>query len=61
MVATEIHANIVSTLSDRAYIHTPAWLHPLPFLLFFGVCWAQRTHGSAPARLVSVGKSVFLQ
>jgi adenylate cyclase len=46
MVATEIHANIVSTLSDRAYIQTPAWLHPLPFLLLFGVLL-----GTAYARL----------
>jgi adenylate cyclase len=37
MVSTETHANIISTLSDRAYIHTPSWLNPLLLLLLFGV------------------------
>jgi adenylate cyclase len=36
MLGTEIQAHIVATLTDRAYIYTPLWLHPLPWLLLFG-------------------------
>lgn len=46
MGATEIHANIISTLLDRAYIRSPAWLNSLLFLLFVGALL-----GAAYARL----------
>jgi class 3 adenylate cyclase len=36
MPGTEIHANVLATLYDRAYIHTSAWLSPLTLLLAFG-------------------------
>jgi adenylate cyclase len=49
MVSTETYANIVSTFTDRAYIHTPAWLSSLPLLLLFGVLL-----GAAYARLSPV-------
>jgi len=49
MGATEVHANIISTLSDRAFIHTPRWLDPFPLLLLFGALL-----GAAYARLTPV-------
>lgn len=36
MPGTEIHANILATLEDRAFVSTPVWLRPLPLLLGFG-------------------------
>lgn len=36
MAGTEIHANILATLQDRAYITAPAWLNGLPLLLVAG-------------------------
>jgi CHASE2 domain-containing sensor protein len=36
MSGTEIHANILATLHERAFITTPPWLHPLPWLLAVG-------------------------
>jgi adenylate cyclase len=36
MAGPEIHAHIIATLHDRAYITTPIWLTPLPLLLLFG-------------------------
>jgi len=36
MAVTEIHANIISTLVDRAYIRSPPWRSSLPLLLVFG-------------------------
>jgi len=36
MAGTEIHANILATLQDRAFITTPLWLNSLPLLLAFG-------------------------
>jgi class 3 adenylate cyclase/CHASE2 domain-containing sensor protein len=37
MAGVEIHANILATLIDRAYVHTPLALAPLPWLLALGV------------------------
>jgi class 3 adenylate cyclase/CHASE2 domain-containing sensor protein len=36
MSGTEVHAHVLATLHDRAFITTPAWLHPLPWLLLVG-------------------------
>jgi adenylate cyclase len=37
MAGTEIHAHILATLRDRAYITTPWFLAPPPLLVIFGV------------------------
>ncbi|MBI1914997.1 MAG: adenylate/guanylate cyclase domain-containing protein [Planctomycetes bacterium] len=37
MPGVEIHANILATLADRAWIHTPLGLSTLPWLLLLGV------------------------
>src|SRR5207248_2529291 len=37
MPGVEIHANILATLEDRAWIHTPLGLSTLPWLLLLGV------------------------
>lgn len=37
MSGTEVHANILATLADEAYLTTPAWLEPLPVLLVLGL------------------------
>jgi adenylate cyclase len=36
MSGVELQANILATLWDRAYVTTPWWLAPLPWLLVFG-------------------------
>ena len=36
MTGPELHANIVATLHDRAFITTPWWLASLPWCLFLG-------------------------
>jgi adenylate cyclase len=36
MSGPELHANIIATLEDRAFIRTPWWLSPLPLLLIVG-------------------------
>ena len=36
MSGSELHAHILATLDDRAYITTPPWLYPPPLLLAFG-------------------------
>jgi len=36
MAGTEVHAHILATLQDRAFIRTPWWLSPLPLLLVVG-------------------------
>ncbi len=46
MAGPEVQANIVATLSDGAYITTPWWLAPLPWVLFVGAAL-----GAAYARL----------
>lgn len=46
MGTTEVHANVISTLSDSAYIRTPPWLESFPWLLGFGALL-----GAAYARL----------
>jgi CHASE2 domain-containing sensor protein len=42
MSGAELHANIVATLADGAYITTPWWLAPLPWVLALGAAlgWA---------------------
>jgi adenylate cyclase len=42
MAGTELHAHIVATLTDRAFITTPWWLSSLAWLLIFGASlgWA---------------------
>jgi adenylate cyclase len=42
MSGTEVQANILATIGDDAYIHTPWWLGPLPTLLLVGAIlgWA---------------------
>src|SRR6185437_2466953 len=37
MSGSEIHANILATLHDRAFITTPWWLCGFPWLLVLGV------------------------
>jgi adenylate cyclase len=37
MAGTEIHAHILATLHDRAFLTRPLWLHPLPWLLVTGI------------------------
>ena len=37
MSGPEIHAHTLATIHDRAFIHTPVWLSPLPLLLVVGV------------------------
>lgn len=36
MAGTELHAHVAAALSDRAFLTTPAWLHPWPWLLLTG-------------------------
>jgi adenylate cyclase len=36
MSGVEIHAQVIATLADRAFIITPWWLSPLPWLLLIG-------------------------
>jgi adenylate cyclase len=36
MAGSEIHAHVLATLQDRAFIRTPHWLAPLPLVLVFG-------------------------
>ncbi|MFO0844016.1 MAG: adenylate/guanylate cyclase domain-containing protein [Gemmataceae bacterium] len=42
MSGLEYHANVIATLTDRAFVHTPRWLAPLPVLLVTGLAlgWA---------------------
>ncbi len=54
MAGTEIHANVLATIQDRAYIRTPWWLSPLPTLLLLGAVL-----GHAFARL-SLGRGLVL-
>lgn len=37
MSGTEVHAHILATMQDRAFITTPNWLTSLPLLLVFGI------------------------
>jgi adenylate cyclase len=37
MAGVEVHAHILATLHDRAFITTPWWLAPVPLLLIVGV------------------------
>jgi len=46
MAGTEVHAHLLATLQDRAFIRTPWWLAPLPLLLVVGAAL-----GHALARL----------
>jgi CHASE2 domain-containing sensor protein len=57
MAGTEIQANILATLHDRAFIHTPWWLAPLPLLLVFGVVlgWCFARLNLAGGLLLAVG------
>ena len=36
MAGCEIHANIIATMADRAYIRTPSWFGQIPFLVAMG-------------------------
>jgi adenylate cyclase len=54
MAGTEIHANVLATIQDRAYIRTPWWLSSLPTLLLLGAVL-----GHAFARL-SLGRGLLL-
>src|SRR5437764_11613471 len=36
MSGTEVHAHIIATLHDQAFIATPVWLSTLPLLLVLG-------------------------
>jgi adenylate cyclase len=37
MSGPEVHAQVLATLYDRSFLVTPVWLHPLGWLLVFGV------------------------
>src|SRR5262249_33092436 len=37
MSGPELHAHVLATLHDRAFVTTPAWLSPVPVLLACGV------------------------
>lgn len=37
MAGVELHANLLATLHDRAFITTPWWLAPVPLLMIVGV------------------------
>ncbi len=41
MSGPELHANIIATLEDRAFITTPWWLSPLPWFLLTGAALGQ--------------------
>jgi adenylate cyclase len=60
MSGPEIHANILATLEDEAFIHTPWWLMPLPTMLLIGALlgWAYARLNLRHGLLLAVGHHI---
>lgn len=60
MSGLEYHANVIATLTDRAFVHTPIWLTPLPVLLVTGLAlgWAYSGLSLGGGLLVGLGHFV---
>jgi adenylate cyclase len=64
MSGSEVHANIIATLNDRAFVRSQDWLSSLPALLtagvLLGLVFGQLNHIRGTGRFLLAGFALFL-